>query len=90
MKALLRFFEIFKKDEIWRMREICLGTSHIVKVLPAEWTVAELKLSGCSEALRELSDSVELCKVVFNEGQHTNSSMTIGSVEQFYNNLETK
>jgi hypothetical protein len=85
---LVRMYELFKKETsepgkaaMWQLRTILLNTDHIIRILPAEQTIAALKLQSDFKLLLELSDKASLCKVYFSEGGHANSCIVVGSVD---------
>lgn len=61
----------------WSIREVLVNTDHIVRILPAEIKWTEIK-KNCSDAVRLLKEETRLNKVIFVEGQHASSFISIG------------
>jgi hypothetical protein len=76
-------FEIYREENSWSLRQIGLNLNHVVRVIPSPYTIQKIKGEPTSEAVKQLSDKTEFCKVIFVEGQHTNSVFVVGNVSEF-------
>lgn len=86
--SLIKFQEIWKNEQ-WAMREVCINLGYITRVLPIDIKIEDVK-KNCSEALKELNNNAEFSKVIFVEGQHSNSCLVVGNVSQVYHKVTGK